>query len=137
MSIFVGGHPGGQSGRLAGMTNSNQIVGRFGERIAARHLLRQGLTLLERNWRCPSGEVDLVARDGPELVFVEVKTRRGTRFGRPAEAIVAAKARRMRATAVQWLAAHRDADRGPVRFDVIGIVLGRDTLTLEHLRRVL
>lgn len=128
-------HPANR-GRLPGMTNTNQIVGRYGERLAGRHLLARGLVLLDRNWRCPSGELDLVARDGPELVFVEVKTRRSVRFGTPVEAVGADKARRLRRLATRWLAAHGATGR-PIRFDVVSVLLGRDTVGVEHLRGVL
>ena len=66
-------------------------LGARGERLAERHLVRSGLTLLDRNWRCPQGEIDLVLRDGDEVVFVEVKTRSSVAFGHPLEAITAAK----------------------------------------------
>jgi putative endonuclease len=118
------------------MTNTNQIVGRYGERLAGRHLLARGLVLLDRNWRCPSGELDIVARDGPVLVFVEVKTRRSGRFGVPAEAVGADKARRLRRLAARWLAAHAAGDRREIRFDVVSVLLGSDTVGVEHLRGV-
>jgi len=68
-------------------------LGARGEHIAERHLVRRGLTVLDRNWRCPQGEIDLVLRDGDETVFVEVKTRSSVAFGHPLEAITAAKPR--------------------------------------------
>ncbi|MGI5178330.1 YraN family protein [Dactylosporangium sp. CA-152071] len=118
------------------MTNTNQIVGRFGERLAVRHLIARGLVPLDRNWRCPSGEIDVVARDGPVLVFVEVKTRRGAKFGAPAEAVSADKARRVRRLAARWLATHGADDRRQVRFDVVAVLLGADTVGVRHLRGV-
>jgi len=118
------------------MTNTNQIVGRYGERLAGRHLLSRGLVLLDRNWRCPSGEIDVVAREGPVLVFVEVKTRRGAKFGTPAEAVGVQKARRLRRLAAQWLAVHSAGERRQVRFDVVSVLLGVDTVAVEHLRGV-
>ncbi|GAA3187182.1 YraN family protein [Dactylosporangium siamense] len=119
------------------MTNTNQIVGRYGERLAGRHLLARGLVLLDRNWRCQSGELDIVARDGPVLVFVEVKTRRSGRFGVPAEAVGVDKARRLRRLAAQWLAAHAAGNRQEIRFDVVSVLLGGATVSVEHLRGVL
>jgi putative endonuclease len=117
------------------MTHHNQIVGGYGERLAGRHLLAQGMVLLERNWRVPAGEVDLIARDGTDLVFVEVKTRRSTRFGQPVEAVVPSKARRLRRLAAQWLATPGTGGAGyqRVRFDVVSVLLGPST-TVEHLR---
>ncbi len=62
---------------------AKDAVGRYGEEVAARFLLDAGLTVLERNWRCRGGELDIVATDGSALVFVEVKTRSSARFGSP------------------------------------------------------
>ena len=80
-------------------------VGRFGEQLAVRHLEAAGLRILDRNWRCAEGEIDIVAADGDTLVVCEVKTRSGTGFGDPAEAVVGAKAARLRRLALRWLAA--------------------------------
>lgn len=114
------------------MTNHNQLVGGFGERLACRYLLSQGLVLLDRNWRTRAGELDVVARDGADVVFVEVKTRRSTRYGRPAEAVVPRKVRRLRTLARLWLAAN-DVRCERVRFDVVSVLLGR-TVAVQHLR---
>ena len=70
---------------------------------------RRAWSILARNWRCRAGELDIVARDGAELVFVEVKTRSSLAFGSPAEAVDRAKAARIRRLALRWLAAERDA----------------------------
>lgn len=112
-------------------------VGRFGEDVAARVVEAAGMTVLDRNWRCRDGEIDLVARDGDALVFVEVKTRSSLSCGVPAAAVDRRKVARLRRLAVQWMAAHRDAERfwASVRFDVVGVVRrpagGPD---IEHLR---
>lgn len=112
-------------------------VGRFGEQVATEHLVHAGLEVVERNWRCSEGELDLVVRDGPALVFVEVKTRSSTAFGTPAEAVDRRKAARIRRLALRWMDEHRDA-LGPfasVRFDVVAVVRGRGTgVRVEHLR---
>ncbi|HYX97629.1 MAG TPA: YraN family protein, partial [Geodermatophilus sp.] len=71
-------------------------LGARGERIAAAHLTDSGLRVLDRNWRCREGELDIVARDGDTLVFCEVKTRRAVGFGHPVEAVGHAKQRRLR-----------------------------------------
>ncbi|MEV0651293.1 YraN family protein [Phytomonospora sp. NPDC050363] len=113
-------------------------LGRYGEQIAARHLTDDGLRVLDRNWRCSEGELDIVARDGPgTLVFCEVKTRRSLRHGTPIEAVDAEKSHRLRRLAARWLKAHpRRADR--LRFDVIGILAPRGgPLRLTHRREVL
>jgi putative endonuclease len=113
-------------------------IGRLGEEIAAQHLRRRGYSIIERNARTRRGELDIIARDGATLVFVEVKTGRAqARAGpeRPALAVGAQKQRRLRLLAREWL-----ADRRPrcatVRFDVIGITLSDapdTTPDLEHI----
>ena len=98
-------------------------LGRWGEDLAAEHLADAGLTVVARNWRCRAGELDLVAVDADgTVVFVEVKTRAGSGFGSPAEAVSRAKAQRIRGLAVQWLAHHRPPGTRDLRFDVVGIV---------------
>lgn len=116
-------------------------VGRFGEETAAGHLTAAGFTIVERNWRVRGsdvrGELDIVARDGDALVIVEVKTRSGTAFGSPAEAVTADKARRIRRLAAAYLAAHPGGGHRSIRFDVVSVLRtrsGRDALTVEHLR---
>jgi len=116
------------------MTRRTDAIGSYGERVACQTLVDAGLTLLDRNWRCSTGELDLVARDGATVVFCEVKTRRTAAFGTPAEAVNAAKVRRLRALAVRWFAAHPQI-HGEVRFDVICVrpqLSGR--ATVEHIR---
>lgn len=100
-------------------------VGRFGEQVACDHLQQAGLTILERNWRCPAGEIDIVALDGSALVVVEVKTRSTARFGSPMEAVDRSKRMRLRRLAVLWMAAATDQSRPTwtsVRFDVVAVV---------------
>lgn len=113
-------------------------VGDHGEDVACAHVQTLGWVVLDRNWRCRQGEIDLVARDGRELVFCEVKTRRSERFGSPVEAINPAKARRLRRLAWAWLAAH-GAGAPSFRIDVIGVLLhpgGRGVARLDHLQAV-
>ena len=110
-------------------------LARRGEDAAAAYLERIGMTIEERNWRTKSGEIDIVASEGDELVLVEVKTRRSQRAGSPEEAVSAAKQRRIARLAAAYLATTaRDASRG-VRFDVVTIrVLGEDRALLRHYR---
>ena len=109
-------------------------LGSLGERIAATYLTDAGLRLLDRNWRCREGELDIVAREGDALVFCEVKTRRGIGFGHPVEAVTAAKQRRLRTLAHRWLAAH-DEHAPDLRFDVVGVLVRRSQPALvTHLR---
>jgi putative endonuclease len=111
-------------------------VGRFGEDLAARHLGAAGLQVLARNWRCPEGELDIVARDGDVVAFVEVKTRSTMAFGAPAEAVTPVKADRIHRLAMHWLDEHREQIGWPaIRFDVVSIVrLGPGGPSVEHLR---
>ena len=110
-------------------------VGRFGEDLAARHLGAAGMTILQRNWRCPAGELDIVAEDPGVLVFVEVKTRSSLSFGDPAEAVNAAKAARLRRLALIWLADHSDQYWPQLRFDVVAVLrLAPGGPLVRHLR---
>ena len=108
-------------------------VGAYGERCAVRHLTAAGLRVVARNWRCPHGEIDIVAWDGEVLVFCEVKTRRSTAFGSPAAAVVGAKARRLRRLAAHWLTTNPVGPRD-VRFDVVEVLVSpRGAARIEHL----
>jgi putative endonuclease len=111
-------------------------LGQYGERLAARYLGDRGMQVLERNWRCEHGEIDLVALDGDCLVVCEVKTRRSTAFGEPVEAVTWRKAARLRRLASAWLAAH-DVRPAGVRIDVIGILRpANGPAALRHVRGV-
>jgi putative endonuclease len=113
---------------------AKDALGRYGEDVAARHLIQQGIVVLERNWRCPDGELDIVGREGRVLVVCEVKTRRGLAYGSPLEAVTPAKARRLRRLAGRWLA-ERDARPESVRFDVVSVLQPRrGAARVEHLR---
>jgi putative endonuclease len=110
------------------------LLGRFGEDLAARHLQAAGLEVLERNWRCAEGEIDIVAAEGGTLVVCEVKTRTGTAFGDPAEAVVGQKALRLRRLALRYLA-ERGLDWTDLRFDVVTVVRRPDgDPIVRHLR---
>jgi putative endonuclease len=112
-------------------------IGQYGERVAARHLTDAGLEIVERNWRCSFGELDLVARDGPVVVFAEVKTRSSEAFGDPAEAVDQVKAARLRRLAGLWLEAH-GMDHAEVRFDVVSVLRARSgPAQVDHFRDVL
>ena len=99
----------------------NLWLGDAGERVAARYLRRAGMKILLRRHRTPQGEIDLICREGNTVVFVEVKTRRGTGTGLPAEAVDTAKQRQLTRLALAFLKAHRLLEH-PARFDVVGIV---------------
>ena len=102
----------------------SHVFGRAGERLAALQLESQGCHILETNFRCCYGEIDLIVEDGCDLVFVEVKIRRGTAFGLPEEAVDVRKQRKLLQVAAYYLALHECADR-PWRIDVIAIQLSR------------
>jgi putative endonuclease len=113
---------------------AKDAVGRYGEDVAARHLTDAGLVILARNWRCPEGEIDIVATEHDSLVICEVKTRSSDRFGLPAEAVTRRKADRLRRLAYLWLQ-ENPSRWGDIRFDVVSVTRARaGAATVEHLR---
>ena len=110
-------------------------LGKTGEELAARALVERGYAIVARNWRCPLGELDIIARDGDCLVFVEVKTRTGDGFGGLPEAVTADKVRRIRRLASLWLM--QQEKRWPaLRLDVIGVRLQPQKTEIRHLKGV-
>lgn len=107
---------------VAGKTNARTVVGHLGELLAADRLRREGYVILERNYRCAAGEIDLVAREEDVLVFVEVRTRTSDGFGHPLESINFFKQHKLREVARNYLRERRPVYRD-VRFDVVGILL--------------
>lgn len=95
-------------------------TGRWAEEAAARHLVRSGLAVLARNFRCRHGEIDLVMADGDELVFVEVRFRADEGYGAGFETVTAAKQRRLTTAARVYLSRH-GAEHRPCRFDVVSV----------------
>ncbi len=112
-------------------------LGRRGERIAADYLTGAGHRVIDRNWRCPKGELDLVTIDGDRIVAVEVKTRTSLAFGHPFEAIDRRKLERLYRLAWAWCRAH-GMPGSRIRVDAIAIVIGTggDRPTIEHLEGV-
>ena len=110
-------------------------LGRRTEELAAGYLERNGMHVLDRNWRCAEGEVDIVARDGDELVFVEVKGRRSESYGSPEAAVGPEKQRHLRDSAWRYMMAH-NCDDAPWRIDVIAVVMNPsgDVLRFDHYR---
>ena len=111
-------------------------LGAYGEAVAERHLVDAGMVVLDRNWRCSAGEVDLVLRDGEVLVICEVKTRTSDTCGTPAEAITAAKLRRLQRLSQLWIERHgvRAAD---VRIDMVGVLRPRrGPAQVDHVRGI-
>jgi putative endonuclease len=105
------------------MTNARHSLGKRGEQYAAQYLADRGYAIRTRNWRCPVGEIDLVTEHEGQVVFVEVRTRRGNRLGTPEESITPAKRARLIAAAQTYLDEQGQADRD-WRIDVVAIEIG-------------
>jgi putative endonuclease len=119
-------------------TWSRAEIGALGEQLAVEHLASLGLEVLDRNWRCRYGELDVIAADRPTrtVVFVEVKTRTSDRFGGVREAVTPDKVRRLRRLAGLWLA-DNGGSWAAVRIDVVGVRIGRQpTPEITHLQAV-
>ena len=107
-----------------------QATGRSGEDLAAQYLEQQGYIILERNYRLRIGEIDIIARDGEDLVFIEVKTRRSKRFGSPFEAVDVRKQKKIFNIAAVYL----QGKELPVRFDVVAVHLNEQDARIEVLK---
>lgn len=111
-----------------------QALGSYGERVAERHLVDLGLVVLDRNWRCDEGELDLVLRDGLQLVACEVKTRSSVDYGTPHEAVDAAKLARLRRLVDRWADDHR-LHPPETRIDLVAVLQdGHGAARVEHVR---
>jgi putative endonuclease len=116
---------------------ASDALGKYGEDVAIDQLTGAGFTILDRNWRCRMGEIDVLARDGSTLVVCEVKTRAGIAFGTPLEAVTPQKLGRLRMLAVRWLDATKPQWVRAVRVDVIGVLYPPGGVpTVEHIRGV-
>ncbi len=118
------------------MSSTRKQLGDWGESVAAHHLEAKGYQIVERNWRCARGEIDLIARAGEELVFVEVKTRRGRAMGRPEEGLTPRKAQKLlRLAELYFYENDRSVDDAMWRIDLVAVEL--DTrgklLRCEHI----
>ncbi|MGO3884997.1 MAG: YraN family protein [Mycetocola sp.] len=107
-------------------------TGRWGESHAADFLERRGYRIIERNWRCARGEIDLVAEHDGWTAIVEVKTRNGIGFGHPFDAITPAKLRRLRTLAACWASAQEQRPQR-IRIDAVGVTLASSWVSVEHL----
>lgn len=120
---------------MAVTARTRREVGESGERLAERWLTDRGMVLVERNWRCSDGEVDLILTDGEAVVICEVKTRTSAAFGQPVEAITRAKLLRLRRLAARWAREH--PGHGRLRIDVVGLLGHPDgTYAVTHLEGV-
>lgn len=112
---------------------SNKALGDRGESCAAEYLRRQGCRILTRNYRCKAGEIDIIAEDHGTLVFIEVKTRRGVRYGTPAEAVHYRKRQKIVQTAY-WYLHERQAENMYSRFDVIEVYAVGEVWTVHVIK---
>jgi putative endonuclease len=107
------------------VVDRRRALGDAGEEAVARWYVDAGYEVVDRNWRCREGELDVVVTRGAVLVFCEVKTRRSTAFGSPAEAVTVTKQRRLRGLALRWLDAHPSRRADTLRFDVASVLAAR------------
>ncbi len=114
----------------------NAELGRLGEQLAVGHLEARGMQVVDRNWRCRLGEIDIIARDGGDTVFVEVKTRTSHEYGHPFESITPVKLARLRRLAVAWCEA-TDAPVARIRIDAVAVLAPTEAPALiEHLEGI-
>ena len=119
---------------MAATAAARTALGQYGEAVAERHLRAQGLVVLDRNWRCDEGELDLVLRDGPVLVVCEVKTRSDTSFGTPHQAVGSAKLDRLRRLAERWTEEH-GVRPSEVRVDLVAVLRpDKGAALVDHVR---
>lgn len=115
--------------------NQKQLLGKYGEDRASQFLTDRGYEIVDRNWRGASGEIDLIALEKGRYVFVEVKTRNGTGFGHPFEAITPLKVSRMRKLVAEWCREH-EVSGVKVRLDAIAVLVNHGRVAIEHLKQV-
>jgi len=115
------------------LTKERLELGKFGEKLALRKIKRLGYKKIVRNFRCPLGEVDIIARDGDTLVFMEIKTRKGRSIGYAKEAVNARKKRQISKVALAYMKS-RDCSDVRARFDVVAISLGRGKPEIEVIK---
>lgn len=114
------------------MSSRKQSLGRWGEARAAEFLETQGYQIIERNWRCEYGEIDLIAQQADVLVFIEVKARSTQQFGYPEEAVTPSKQQHLIEAAQTYLQAHPEHD-GDWRIDVIAVQRAADGPQIHHI----
>jgi putative endonuclease len=109
-----------------------QVLGKEGEKIAGQYLKKKGYTVVARNYRCPVGEIDLIALDRRVIVFIEVKTRTGHGFGTPLEAVALRKQRKI-AQSAKFFLHEKGLQQRDARFDVIGVSWQGSEPRIEHI----
>lgn len=114
------------------MKTSNRAIGNYGEQLAVEYLLSKGYSIAERNYSCKLGEIDIIARQGEYIVFVEVKYRADSRYGFPLEAVTPTKQRKLKNTAKLYLV-HTNQYGTAVRFDIVDICDNKGEPTITHI----
>lgn len=114
---------------------NNKEVGDLGEGIAVEYIKKKGYILIQRNFRCKQGEVDIIAKDKDEYVFIEVKTRNSKRFGQPAEAVNCLKKKHIYNVTRYFLYKYK-IENSSIRFDVVEILLNKDGYKLNHIKQI-
>ncbi len=118
----------------SGAVRAKDALGRYGEDVAVRHLEDDGYVVLDRNWRCEIGEIDIVAREGDVLVVCEVKTRSSLRHGSPFEAITERKLHRLERLGMAWMRAQGARPRS-MRIDIVSVLRpSTGPLVVDHVR---
>lgn len=112
------------------------VIGKFGEEEAKQYLEQQGYKILDRNFSCKRGEIDIIALDKKEIVFVEIKSRTNQEFGLPAEAVTKKKIEHILKTAEYYLYI-RNLQNEPTRIDVIEIFIQNKLIKINHLKQVI
>ncbi len=112
---------------------SRQALGARGEEYVAGYIQRQRMAVLERNYRCRLGEIDIIAKDGDTVAFIEVKTRSGSRFGSPAEAVTEAKKQKLLKAAYDYIASRDVGDVG-LRFDVAEVFVQDNGFSINYIK---
>ncbi|MGM0651442.1 MAG: YraN family protein [Bacillota bacterium] len=121
------------------MTKMRQQVGQKGEEAAREYLKEQGYSIVDNNYRCRLGEIDIIARDGNTVVIVEVRTKTGLAFGRPEESITRDKARKLHRLALQYLQSHYQREISS-RIDLVAVMVDRNSgqvKDLIHIKNIL
>lgn len=114
----------------------NHEIGSFGEKIANKYLESIGYEILEKNFTCKQGEIDIIAKDKHEIVFIEVKTRTSTKYGKPAEAVNNTKQKHIYNSAKYYLYKN-NKENIFVRFDVLEIYLSKTKIKINHIKQVI
>lgn len=117
------------------MTRERQKIGKIGEEAAALHLRQQGYEIIESNYRCPLGEMDIVARDRGVTVLVEVRTRTSFAYGSPEESITTDKARRLKRLALSYLQTNH-LSAAPSRIDLVAVMVDRGTRKVKNINHI-